>query len=153
MLREICLDSDFLVPSSREIVAEPTRSIYPRDFGCDGLCSTNGCDVWARSGELRCELRGVLAVVGFTWCADTSIACRFEDSDSSKSKKANHVADAYSVAVWDSLLVVTIGVGDDLWKSGVWLGEEILVVREIRLIFVVGRKWFVKVGNYTELAL
>lgn len=59
-----------LVGGLGKVVAEPAGAVNPGDFGADGLGTTDGSDIRTRSGELRCELRCFLAIIGLAGCAD-----------------------------------------------------------------------------------
>jgi hypothetical protein len=80
---------------------------------------------------LRC-----LAILVQTRGADTSVTGRLEDRHATHTKDSDQIANADRVLLGDCLLVVSIGVGDDLWQVVVGLGEQELVVGQIWLVLI-----------------
>ena len=70
LVGEIAFYGGGLIGGLGEVVAEAARASDPSNFRLEGLCAADGGDVRARSWELRCKLRSILAVVGETCCAD-----------------------------------------------------------------------------------
>ena len=136
-----------MVEGTGEIVAESACASNPSLFWADCNSSANCGDVWASAGELRSKLWGLLPVIALAGSTDSIITRGFEDRDTSKSHEADQIADLDGVFLWDCLLVVAVGIRNDLWKSGIWLRKKVLVIWEIRLVLVVCCSWLVEVGD------
>ena len=124
---QIVLNSGLLVPGSLEVIAEATRRARPSDLGSEFNSTTDRCDIRASCGEDWVELR-CLAILVQTCGADTSITGRLKDRHAAHTKDSDQVADADRILLGYRLLIVTIGIGDDLWQLVVGLREQELVI-------------------------
>lgn len=97
------------------------------------------CRTWELGSELWLHCTGVRPAD----CTDTLVSGGFEDGASTQTHQTDHVAHTVGIFEWYSVLVVAVGVGDDVWKVLVRLREQVLVVRQVRLILLgrcVGRQ-------------
>ena len=80
---EVVLHSEFLVPGTREVVAETTGAAVPRDLGEGRLGAADGSDPRAGTGEGGSELRLLRAIVGLAggtdaWISGSANSCLSE---------------------------------------------------------------------------
>ena len=143
-LSKVCLDCDFLVPSTGEIVGEATGTGGPGNFGGGGLCTSDGGKVGASGREDGFKFSRVLAIVAFASRADTEIAAGFQNRDSAQTSQADQVAGTNGVLVGNGLLAISVGVGNHLGQIGILLRQKVLVVRNVGLVLV---GWSIKVRN------
>jgi hypothetical protein len=134
---QVMLNGCFLVPRRLEVIAEATGRARPSDLGFEVNRATDGSDIWACCGEDRVELR-CLAILVQTRGTDTSIAGRLKDRHTTRAEDSDQVANANCVLLGDCLLVVSVGIGDDLWQLVVGLREQELVVGQVWLVLVCG---------------
>lgn len=96
-LLEVRRDGDFLVQWSRPEVGESAGREEHGSLRLDVPRPADGSHIWARGGELRLELGGVLAVVGEAVIANSGIARREQDGLSTCTELGEEVADLVGV--------------------------------------------------------
>ena len=132
---QIIMNSGLLVPGSLEVIAEAARGAGPSDLrrkvdsAADCGDVRTGC--WEYWVELRC-----LAVLVQARSSDTGVSGRLKDRHATHAENADQVADTLCVLLGNRLLVVSVGVGDDLGQVVIVLREQELVVRQVWLILV-----------------
>ena len=112
---QVRLNSEFLICGTGEVVAEATRAAYPSLFWAHRDSSSDSGDIWTSARELGCELWCSLPVVALARTTDSVVSRRFKDRDTAETHHAYQVADLDGVFLGDGLLVIPVGVRDDLW--------------------------------------
>lgn len=113
---QIVLDGSLLVGRTGEIVAKTTSAANPSFLGADGYGSSNSRDIRARSRKLRGELGSLIAIIALARRTNAVVAGGLEHGDTAQTHDADHVANFDGIFLGDSLLIVSIGIGDDLGK-------------------------------------
>lgn len=103
MAREVRVHQRGLVGRLGEVVGETAGTRHPSDLG-DGLGTSNGEDVWARSWELGREDGYVLRVLATS--ANAGVARGFEDGNSTDPHHGDQVADSRGVVNGDRILII-----------------------------------------------
>lgn len=132
---QILGDSSFLIPRSLEVVAEAARRAGPSCLGRKANSAADCGDVRAGCRENRVELR-CLAILVQACSSNTCVSGRLKNRDATHTEDADQVANTLCVLLRHCLLVVSVGVGDHLRQCVIGLGEQVLVIRQVRLVLV-----------------
>ena len=134
---QVMLNSRFLVPGSLEVIAEATGRARPSDLRRKINSTTDRSNIRACRREDWVELR-CLAILVQTRGTDTGVAGRLEDRHAAHAENADQIANANRIFLGNGLLVVSVGIGDDLRQLVVGLRQKELIVGQVWLVLVRG---------------